>query len=73
MGDKNQNCFENLTDTIKEKLAECGITEPTNVQKEVIPVVALGKSVLFQSETGTGKTYAYLLPLINKIEEDEDK
>ena len=72
MSDKNQNCFEQLSTSINEKLAAQGITQPTNVQNQVIPVVAEGKSVLFQSETGTGKTYAYLLPLINKIESDPD-
>ena len=72
MSDKKQNCFENLSPEILQKLSEIGIKEPTNVQNEVIPVIESGKSVVFQSETGTGKTYAYLLPLINKIEADED-
>lgn len=72
MSDKNQNCFENLSTNIKEKLTAQGIIQPTKVQNEVIPVIAEGKSIIFQSETGTGKTYAYLLPLINKIEADSD-
>ena len=71
MSDK-QNGFEKLSENILEKLKTIGITEPTKVQNTVIPVVASGKSVIFESETGTGKTYAYLLPLINKIEEDSD-
>ncbi len=72
MSDKKQNCFENLSPEILQKLSEIGITEPTNVQNEVIPVIASGKSVIFQSETGTGKTYAYLLPLVNKLQTDAD-
>ena len=72
MSEKNQNCFATLNDNIKDKLAALSITEPTNVQNEVTPLIAQGKSVLFQSETGTGKTYAYLLPLVNKLEEDAD-
>ena len=72
MSDKKQNCFENLSPEILQKLSEIGITEPTNVQNEVIPVIASGKSVIFQSETGTGKTYAYLLPLLNKLQADAD-
>ena len=72
MSDKNQNCFTNLSTNIQEKLAAQGITEPTKVQNEVIPVIQEGKSLVFQSETGTGKTYAYLLPLVNRIEADED-
>ena len=72
MSEKNQNCFEKLTDDILQKLNALGITEPTKVQNTVIPVISEGKSLIFQSETGTGKTYAYLLPLINKIQSDSD-
>lgn len=48
-------------------LAAKNITTPTAVQKAVIPVLQEGKNVLFQSETGTGKTIAYLIPFIEKI------
>ena len=72
MSDKKTNCFENLSSEILQKLSEIGITKPTNVQNEVIPVIESGKSVIFQSETGTGKTYAYLLPLVNKLQADAD-
>ena len=72
MSDKKQKSFEILSANILQKLSENGITQATNVQNEVIPVIAAGKSVIFQSETGTGKTYAYLLPLVNKIEADAD-
>ncbi|MDR2897321.1 MAG: DEAD/DEAH box helicase [Spirochaetaceae bacterium] len=43
------------------------ISDPTVVQKQVIPAVLAGDSVVFQSETGTGKTFAYLLPLLTRI------
>ncbi len=72
MTQKSNNVFEGLNESIQEKLKALQILEPTNVQNEVIPVISTGKNVIFQSETGTGKTYAYLLPLINKIEADED-
>ena len=72
MSDKKQKSFEILSTNILQKLSENGITQATNVQNQVIPVIAAGKSVIFQSETGTGKTYAYLLPLVNKIEADAD-
>ncbi len=64
--------FSNLSQTILKKLEENGITQPTKVQNEVIPQISEGKSLIFQSETGTGKTYAYLLPLIDKLEKDSD-
>ncbi len=43
-------------------LAKRGIVTPTPVQERVIPRVLAGDNVLFQSETGTGKTLCYLLP-----------
>jgi len=70
---KNTNIFESLNESIQAKLKELNITEPTKVQDKIIPLISENKSLLFQSETGTGKTYAYLLPLVNKLEEDEDR
>lgn len=66
------NTFSSLdiSENTVEKLARHGITEPTAVQRQAIPVISEGKSLLFQSETGTGKTLAYLLPLIKKIEQE---
>ncbi len=43
------------------------ITIPTDIQIKVIPEINLNKDVIMQSETGTGKTLAYLLPLFEKI------
>ena len=68
----SNNIFSKLSPKIQEKLAAIGITEPTKVQEAVIPKIQEGKNLVFQSETGTGKTFAYLLPLIQKLEEDED-
>ena len=64
--------FSNLSESLKENLTKLGITSPTPVQAEVIPRILSGENVLFESETGTGKTFAYLLPLINKLESLED-
>ena len=64
--------FSNLSESLKESLTSLGITSPTPVQSEVIPRILAGENVLFESETGTGKTFAYLLPLINKLESIED-
>ncbi|MEE1000112.1 MAG: DEAD/DEAH box helicase [Treponemataceae bacterium] len=56
-----------------DKLAEKGIVEPTAVQKQVVPEIKSGKNILFQSETGTGKTLAYLIPLLENISQEEKK
>lgn len=62
------NVFEQLSKNLQDSLAGLGITSPTPVQQQVIPRLLTGENLLFQSETGTGKTFAYLLPLINKLE-----
>ncbi|MDF2499866.1 MAG: box helicase domain protein [Anaerosporomusa subterranea] len=49
-------------------LQKAGITQPTGIQTQVIPLVLAGKDVIGQSATGTGKTLAYLLPLFHKID-----
>jgi superfamily II DNA/RNA helicase len=50
-----------------ECLAERGISVPTEIQRLVIPPLLSGKSVLFNSATGTGKTFAYLIPLFQSL------
>jgi superfamily II DNA/RNA helicase len=62
--------FEQLlihNDYVK-KLQAMGITQPTPVQTQVIPLVLEGKDVVAQSQTGTGKTLAYLLPVLQRID-----
>lgn len=62
--------FENLkiNEQIISGLKTMGIEEPTEIQKEIIPVALNGENLIGQSETGTGKTLAYLLPTIEKID-----
>ena len=52
----------------QEVLAKKQITTPTPVQATVIPMIEEKKNILFQSETGTGKTLAYLIPLIEMLD-----
>lgn len=49
-------------------LAENGITKPTEIQAQAIPAIMSGKDVVGQSQTGTGKTLAFILPILEKIE-----
>ena len=41
---------------------------PTSIQEAAIPMILEGKDIIAESPTGTGKTLAYLLPLLNKID-----
>lgn len=44
-----------------------GVTKLTTVQSEAIPVLQSGKDAMVQSETGSGKTFAYAVPLIESL------
>jgi ATP-dependent RNA helicase RhlE len=50
-----------------EGIEASGYNEATPVQEQVIPLVLAGKDVIASAQTGTGKTAAFLLPLINNI------
>lgn len=62
--------FEELSipATLVEKLQQQQITEPTEVQLEAIPAILAGKDVIVHSQTGTGKTLAYLLPILTRMD-----
>jgi ATP-dependent RNA helicase DeaD len=45
-----------------------GITHPTPIQEKAIPVLLTGKDLVAQAQTGTGKTLAFLLPILEKID-----
>ncbi|MGP1458430.1 MAG: DEAD/DEAH box helicase [Treponema sp.] len=66
------NAFSLIAPQLTEKLAALNITAPTKVQETAIPLIIDGKSLVFQSETGTGKTFAYLLPLLSAFLQDAD-
>jgi ATP-dependent RNA helicase RhlE len=47
-------------------IEEMGYTEPTEIQAKAIPIIMEGHDVLGIAQTGTGKTAAYLLPILMK-------
>ncbi|MDQ0254379.1 ATP-dependent RNA helicase CshB [Evansella vedderi] len=51
-----------------EALASKNITLPTEIQERLIPAIKNGMDVIGQSQTGTGKTYAFLLPILHRID-----
>src|SRR5574344_1192689 len=58
----------NLSDKLVSALRKMGYVEPSPVQSAVIPKALRGVSLLAQSETGSGKTHAYLIPIIEKTD-----
>ena len=55
-----------LSSVVVESLAKLGFEEPTPIQQEAIPALLTGRDVLGQAATGTGKTAAFSLPLIER-------
>jgi ATP-dependent RNA helicase DeaD len=56
-----------LRPEIVKTLTALGYEEPTPVQREAIPLLIAGRDVLGQAETGTGKTAAFALPMLQRI------
>ena len=56
-----------LHQQLKQNVTTKGFSEPTPIQDQVIPALLAGKDVTGIAATGTGKTAAFLLPLINKV------
>lgn len=60
-------------DTIQENIKKKGYTTPSPIQDQTIPLVISGRDVVGLANTGTGKTAAFLLPLIRKAALDRNK
>jgi ATP-dependent RNA helicase DeaD len=50
---------------------DCGFEHPTHIQSKLIPDAVKGHDILGQSKTGTGKTAAFALPMLQNIKKDE--
>lgn len=57
-----------IADSLTAALAAKGIAEPTPIQEKAIPELLAGHDIIGQAPTGTGKTLAYLLPLLMGLE-----
>jgi ATP-dependent RNA helicase CshB len=60
----------NLQPFLLEAIEELHFKKPTEIQSEVINHIQSGEDIIGQSKTGSGKTHAFLLPLLNKLDEN---
>lgn len=58
-----------ISEKIKQAVAEMGFEEATSIQEETIPLIQEGHDIIGQSHTGTGKTAAFAIPALEKINE----
>src|SRR5699024_2087198 len=62
-----------LQDHIVQVTEKLYFKQPTDIQKQAIPLILQGKSIVGQSQTGSGKTHAFLLPLLNELDETVER
>ena len=63
----------NFTAAINKAITESGYKDPTEIQKKSIPEILLNKHILASAQTGTGKTAAFVLPILELLLQDKNK
>ena len=63
----------NISEKIRKAIGEMGFEELTSIQEECIPLIEEGHDIIGQSHTGTGKTAAFAIPILDKIDADLKK
>ena len=59
-----------VCDELITVLQKQGIKEPTPIQEQSIPIIFKGNDIIAKAQTGTGKTFAFLLPILQRIHTD---
>ncbi|MFP4131499.1 MAG: DEAD/DEAH box helicase, partial [Thiohalospira sp.] len=60
-----------FSDAIQRAISDQGYTEPTPIQEQAIPQALEGRDILASAETGTGKTAAFTLPLLQRLADSQ--
>ena len=63
----------NLTKPLLNALSDIGFDKPTPIQEKAFPVIMSGKDAVGIAQTGTGKTFAYLLPILRQLTFSEQR
>ena len=61
------NSFEELSKKLQNAIADLGFSQPTPIQMKTFPVILSGKDMVGIAQTGTGKTLAYMLPILQEL------
>ena len=61
----------NLSPQMLQAVHDAGYTEPTPIQVAAIPLILAGHDVIGIAQTGTGKTAAFVLPILMKLAESK--
>lgn len=62
----------NFSPPINDAIEQLGFKQPTPIQEKIIPLIQAGENVVGQSQTGSGKSHAFLLPLIDQLKNKEE-
>lgn len=60
-----------LSSDLCKGIQDCGFEHPTHIQSQLIPEAVKGHDILGQSKTGTGKTAAFALPILERVQRDQ--
>ena len=63
----------NFHESLAESIESSGYKKATLIQEKAIPVIMDGKDIIASAQTGTGKTAAFLLPIIEKTIHDDNR
>ncbi len=70
---KNSFSDFNISEELKKNIQDKGYKTPTPIQDQAIPAILGGRDLIGIANTGTGKTAAFLIPLINKVLKDRNE
>ena len=63
----------NLSKALLRALDDIGFQQPTPIQEKALPIILSGKDAVGIAQTGTGKTFAYLLPILRQLDYSEQR
>ncbi|MEN0648460.1 DEAD/DEAH box helicase [Caldifermentibacillus hisashii] len=67
----NWTALQQMKPFLQENWEKSGFTDATLIQKQTVPLILAGKDVIAESPTGTGKTLAYIIPILERLNEDK--